>query len=241
MTGTTLSRDFTRRSEEAEWLDGADLDGEDLAAVLRDLAAFNRAMLGHYPILKWLGRAIRDPRPQAPLRLLDVGCGYGDLLRAVRRWADRRRLEIALLGLDSNAETVRIARAATDPRERIDFVVADALHYRPEAPIDLIVNSLLAHHLRDVEIVALLRWMEATAGRGWLVCDLQRHPLPYHVIGWAGRLARLHRTVIHDGQISVMRALSRSEWEAALATAGIPRGAATVRSFLFRWLVGRRR
>ncbi|HEV2300260.1 MAG TPA: methyltransferase domain-containing protein [Stellaceae bacterium] len=241
MTTTTFSRDFTRRSNEPEWLDGADLDGEELAAVLRDLASFNRTMLGHYPILNWLGRAIRDLRPERPLNLIDAGCGYGDLLRAIRRWADRRGLEVALLGLDSNKQTIRIARAATDPRERIDFAVADALHFRPAAPVDLIVNSLLAHHLRDTEIVDLLRWMEATARCGWLVCDLQRHPLPYHAIGVAGRLSRLHRTVIHDGQISVMRALSRAEWNAALAAAGIPRRAATVRSFLFRWLIGRQR
>lgn len=241
MSATTRGRDFGRRSEEAEWLDGGDLDAAELAAVLRDLASFNRAMLGHYPILRWIGRASRGPEPRRPLRLIDAGCGYGDLLRAIRRWADRRGLEIALLGIDSNEETIRLARAATDARERIDFTVADALTFRPASPVDLIVNSLLAHHLGNAAIADLLRWMEATARRGWLVCDLQRHPLPYHAIGLAGKLARLHRTVVHDGQISVMRALSRAEWEDRLEAAGIPPGAAAVRSFLFRWLVGRLR
>jgi SAM-dependent methyltransferase len=241
MTDTASRRDFTRRSREAEWLDGEGLDAAELALFLRDLAAFNRAMLGHYPILRWIGRVVRDIRPQRPLVLVDAGCGYGDLLRRVRRWADRRGIEITLLGLDSNEETIRIARDATDARERIDFAVTDAMQFRPATPIDLLVSSLLAHHLGDREIVELLRWMEATARRGWLVCDLMRHKLPYHAIGWAGKLCRLNRTVFDDGQISVLRALNRAEWSGLLGAAGIPPGGASVRSFLFRWVIARRR
>jgi SAM-dependent methyltransferase len=233
--------DFSRRSDATEWLDSADLDGRELALVLRDLACFNAAMLGHYPVLRWLRQVTRDLRPPRPLRLVDAGCGYGDLLRAIRRWADRQGLAIGLLGLDLNPETVRLARTATSAGAGIDFAVADALHYRPAQPVDLIVNSLLAHHLPDDEIVALLRWMETTAQRGWLVCDLQRHPLPYEVIGLAGKLSRLHPKVIEDGRISVTRALTRSEWRERLDAAGIPRSGVTVRWFLCRWLVGRLR
>jgi len=236
-----LRPDFARRSAAAEWLDRADLDGAELAAVLRDLAWFNAVMLGHTPILAWLCRAVRDRSAGGPLRLIDAGCGSGDLLRAIRRWAERRGLSFELLGLDANAETVRIARAATAPRERIDFAVADVLDVRPAAPVDLIVNSLLAHHLDDAAIARLLGWMEATARHGWLVSDLQRHPLPHRFIGLAGKLARLHPIVVHDGQISVTRALTRAEWLDRLDAAGIPRQAVTVRWFLYRWLIGRLR
>jgi SAM-dependent methyltransferase len=230
--------DFSRRSDEAEWLDRPDLDGAALAPVLRDLARFNRAMLGHWPILRWLGRATAASSPGESLRLIDAGCGYGDLLRAIRRWAERRRLPLALCGLDVNPETIRIARAATEAQDRIEFAVADVLRYRPAAPVDLILCSLLAHHLSDEAIVDLLRWMDGTARRGWLVCDLERHPVPYHVIGLAGRLTPLHPTVIHDGQISVARALTRQEWIGRLAAAGIPGGRVTMRRFWFRHLIG---
>lgn len=233
--------DFARRSEAAEWLDGADLDAAELAAVLRDLAWFNTAMLGHAPILSWLDRAARKQGSGEPFRLIDVGCGYGDLLRAVRRWAERRGVTIELLGLDLNAETLRIARAATASRERIEFVVADALNFRPAAPVDFVVNSLVAHHLGGAAIVRLLRWMEETARRGWMISDLHRHPLAYYFIGFAGKLARLHPTVVHDGQISVLRALTRAEWLDQLDAAGMPRDAVTIQWFLCRWLIERLR
>lgn len=232
-------RDFSQRSDTAEWLDEPNHDPGELAGVLHDLARFNGAMLGRLPVLFWLRRAL-DAIPQGrPPSLLDIGCGYGDLLRSIRSWARRRGIAITLYGVDSNPQTIHIARAATEERDRIAFEAADIFRFRPAVPFDLIVSSLLAHHLADRAIVDLLRWMERMARCGWLVCDLQRHPLPYHVIPFAGKLMNVHPMVVHDGRISVARALSRSEWQARLDEAGIPRHGVTIRWFLFRYLIGR--
>ena len=54
------------------------------------------------------------------------------------------------------------------------------------APIDFVVSSLFTHHLSDAMIVRFLRWMEATARRGWLIYDLQRQSCRIHFIGLAG-------------------------------------------------------
>jgi SAM-dependent methyltransferase len=233
--------DFRQRSDAQEWLDNPAIDPCELAAVLRDLARFNKVLLGHYPVLRWLERAILGSAPSRPLTILDAGCGSGDLLRSIGRWANRRGLAVSLIGIDLNPQTIDVARAAAEAGEQIAFVVGDALRFAPPAPVDLIVNSLLAHHLPDTGVDALLGWMEATAQRGWLIADLQRHPLPYHAIAAAGSLLRVHPVVVTDGQISVTRSLTRTEWERRLAAAGLPPGAATVHWFLFRWLVGRLR
>jgi hypothetical protein len=50
--------------------------------------------------------------------------------------------------------------------------------------------------------------MEETARKGWLIYDLQRHPVPYYFITLMGKLTRLHPMVIHDGRISVARSLT---------------------------------
>ena len=231
--------DLSRRSGEAEWLDGADLHPAELKPVLRDLARFNGAMLGHRPVLAWLKRAAKGSASTEPPTLLDVGCGYGDLLRAIRRWANRRSMALRLIGIDLSRETIRIAKDATDRADDIDYQAADMFDYRPSVPIDFIVSSLLAHHLSDEAIVKFLRWMEATARHGWFIYDLQRHPVPYYFIGLMGRLTRLHKMVIHDGRISVARSLTRREWEMRIAAAGIPRDAVDLRWFLFRFAIGR--
>src|SRR5258707_2502410 len=103
-------RDLSRRSAETEWLDGADASPEELALVLRDLAWFNGAMLGHWPVIDWLRRATKDAPKETTLTLADVGCAYGDLLRPIRRWPRKRGLTIRLIGLYLTSESIPIAQ-----------------------------------------------------------------------------------------------------------------------------------
>jgi SAM-dependent methyltransferase len=234
-------RDLSRRSTESEWLDGADASPEELALVLRDLARFNGAMLGHRPVIDWLRGATKDARKEKALTLVDVGCGYGDLLRAIRRWARKRDLTIRLIGLDLNRETIRIAQTVTDDADEIDYCVMDVFDFAPPVPIDFVVSSLVTHHMSDDLIVKFLRWMEKTAREGWLIYDLQRHSVPYYFIGLIGKLTRLHPMVIHDGRISVARSLTRTEWFARAGEAGLSRDAVRLRWFLFRFAIGRLR
>src|SRR5690348_7590051 len=104
--------DAARRSEQTEWLDRAELDGRELAPYLHDLAQLNAAMLGHWPLLRFLRRVVQaaDGRP---LIVLDVGCGYGDLLRAIRCWSRKHEVDLRLIGVDLNETTIGIARQAT--------------------------------------------------------------------------------------------------------------------------------
>jgi SAM-dependent methyltransferase len=238
---TARHPDLTNRHHQAEWLDGADINPTELEQVLRDLARFNGAFLGHYPILRSLRRAIKSTPKGTSLTIFDVGCGYGDLLRAIRRSLRRYTVELKLVGIDSNPETVRIARSATDPADQVEFRVMNIFELPRNASIDFIISSLVTHHLTDSEITEFLRLMEAGAKRGWLIYDLQRHWFLYHSIGYIGRLARLHPIVVGDGQISVTRSLTRLEWVERIAAAGISPKDAKIRWFFFRFLIERLR
>lgn len=231
--------DLSRRSTQSEWLDHADASPEELALVLRDLARFNGAMLGHRPVLAWLRGATRDIPKETPLTLVDVGCGYGDLLRAIRRWARRYGVRIRLIGIDLSRATIDIARAATDEADEIDYLVADVFAFDPPFPIDFVVSSLLTHHMTNDMIVRFLRWSEQIGRKGWIIYDLQRHPVPLHFIGLMGKVTRLHPMVIHDGRISVARSLTRAEWHARIREAGLVEGSVRVRWFMFRFAIGR--
>jgi SAM-dependent methyltransferase len=235
-----MSIDLKQRSQESEWLDREDLDPTELEHVLSDLARFNQTFFGHYPLLRWLDKAVSG-QPTAAPTLVDVGCGYGDVLRAIRRWSRRRGLDIALLGVDLNRETIRIARAATDSADQIDFQVGNAFDLASAAPVDFMISSLVTHHLTDREIVEFLRLMERAARGGWAICDLQRSRFLYHFIGISGRLGRLHPIVVQDGQISVARSLTRADWTQRIAEAGIPQTEVSIGWFLFRFLIGRLR
>ncbi len=232
--------DAARRSAQSEILDRPVHTGE-LAKILRDLARFNGAMMGHRPLIRWLNRATTNVPIDRALTFLDVGCGYGDLLRAVRRWAREKGRPMRLIGVDLSPQVIEVARRATDAADDIEYEVADVLAFKPVFPIDFVATSLVTHHLSDEMIVQFLRWMESAARRGWVIYDLQRSFVPFYFIALAGLFMRLHPVVVYDGRVSVARSLTRTEWEAAIARAGIPRDAVQIRWFMFRFAIGRLR
>lgn len=213
--------DFSRRTQPEDLPELMDQPSsrDELRACLRDLALINRLFLGYRPTLHWL-ESLRLERRGERIRILDVGCGFGDMLRQVARWARRRDLAVELTGLDINPDCIAIAseeRAA----DGIHWVVGSVSHYQPPAPPHLVISALFAHHLSDDELVRFLRWMEQNAVMGWFINDLSRAPVPYHLFGWFARTFRLHPFVQHDGPVSFARAFQPDDWRNLCARAGI--------------------
>jgi SAM-dependent methyltransferase len=232
--------DSAHRSAQTEILDSG-VENVELAKILRDLARFNGAMMGHWPVLCWLARATKDVPVEQPLTFVDFGCGYGDLLRAVRLWARKRGRVMKLIGVDLSPQVIDTARRATDAADDIEYRTADIFDFDLASPIDFVATSLVTHHLTDEMIVRFLRWAEVSARRGWVIYDLQRSRVPFYFIAIAGLALWLHPVVIYDGRVSVARSLTRAEWNALIAKAGIARDAVRLHWFLFRFVIGRLR
>ncbi len=160
------------------------------------------------------------------------------MLRRIARWARRRGLAADLVGVDLNRRSAIAARAATPIDWPIEYRTGD---YRDLAgPLDVIVSSLVAHHMTDDELDEFLRFMEARAARGWIVNDLHRLAFPYYGFPLLARLLGAHRIVREDGKVSIGRAFRAADWQTILARAGIE-GARIVRRFPFRLCVERLR
>src|SRR4051794_39529205 len=100
---------------------------------------------------------------EAPRRVVDVGCGSGELTAVLaQRWPDA-----AVEGFDSSPEMID----AADSAGRVSFRVDDAMTWAPPADTDVIVcNAVLqwvpAH--RDL----LHRWATALPPGGWLAVQV---------------------------------------------------------------------
>ena len=221
---------LARRSTQQERMDTDCVDFDDYSRCLHDLSRVNVVTLTHRPMLSWLAKRAGE----AGFSLLDIACGHGDGLRAIRR----RYPQARLTGIDLNPWATRAAMAATDPKARIDFINDDAFSHRPAEAFDYIISSQFTHHLTDDQVVDFLVWLQANAGKGWFISDIHRHWLPYYGFPVLARMAGWHRFVREDGQISVARAFVRDEWEELLRRAGVD---AEVRWwFLSRLCVGTR-
>lgn len=224
---------LSRRAIAEELMDADDLPEATYTAVMRDLARVNTVTRARAPTLAFLGRVAR--RCPGPLRILDVGFGDGDMLRAIHRWAKRVRVEVTLVGVDLNPRSLAAARASTPTDMRIEFRIGDYAALADEH-WDVIVSSLVAHHMTDEQLVAFLCFMNADARRGWFVNDLHRHGFAWLGYPLLARLAGWHPIVRHDGRLSIARSYRPDEWPPILNEAGVT-GARVFRAFPFRLCV----
>jgi SAM-dependent methyltransferase len=189
------------RTCETEILEQSDVPLELVARAYRDIARIHRC-LGDTRLIV---RAIRrDPLPVR--RVLDVGCATGLVLQEVQR-----KLGVEVIGAD-----LRPHPSIAAP---VSILQADAL--RDPLPFaDVAFCMHLGHHLREAELIRLIRNVGKYCRR-FIILDLIRHPLPL----------ALFRTFVapvvcpidaEDGQRSIRRAYTPDELRSltSLALAG---------------------
>ncbi len=231
--------DTQQRVYARELIDGDDFDQEEYQTMLRQLDLINQLSRGYSPTLKALAGIVAK-NPGRKLRILDIGFGHGDTLRAIRTWADRRDLDLELTGVDLNPRAAEIARKATPSEMRIEYKTSDVFDLATggdsDKRYDVMINALFMHHLDDDQIVRLLAWMTEQAGLAWFINDLHRHPIAYHFIKHATRLAGFNRLIRNDAPLSVARSFSSDDWRMYAQQARVPQHSLQVRwHFPFRY------
>jgi SAM-dependent methyltransferase len=196
----------------------------------------NRLTRAHRPTMLWLEEIFSPTllregkhRDSHAIKLVDVGCGYGDMLRRIEHWAAKRRVTMELVGVDVNANAVRAAREAKPASSRVRYVLGDACECVEAQDSDVITASGMTHHLREHEIVRLLEWMERTARVGWIITDLHRMAVPYRVFSVIARGPWWHRFIRADGMASIRRAFREDDWLRMCAAAKINPHAVNIR------------
>jgi 2-polyprenyl-3-methyl-5-hydroxy-6-metoxy-1,4-benzoquinol methylase len=225
---TTLNKqlgetmDFSRRAELSELMDQP-CSYEDFRACLNDLAQVNSMTLARLPTMQWLQRFSQLRHGKHALHIMDVGSGGGDMLRCIERWALLERIPVRLTGIDLNPYAVQAAQEFTAADSSIRWIAGDVYSFDyVSEPIDLVISSLVTHHLDDPEIVRFLGWMEQVSKYGWFVSDLFRSRTSYNAFKMLARVAGWHRFIQNDGPISVRRAFRLAEWKRYTEAACLP-------------------
>ncbi len=222
--------DFSQRAELVEMMDRP-CSYEELRACLHDIARVNRLTFAHRPTISWMEELVAANPQTKSLRVVDVGCGYGDTLRKIDAWAAKRGIAVELTGIDLNPDAIRAAKEATPPAQCIEWIVGDALSDATTGEIDVVVCSLLTHHLTDSQIVQFLQWMEGTARFGWFINDLHRQRVPYHLFRLLARFTNWHPFVKHDGPASIRRSFVVEDWQKLCAAAGLDEETVSIREY----------
>jgi SAM-dependent methyltransferase len=243
-----LAPDLSERVIQGELMDDPGLGRREHRQALEALAVVSRLSLSSARVWRevrrqWEGRTDPAPppagRPEAlgarrrweerkgsrsglpPLRVLDVACGGGDTVRALKRRADREGVPLEVHGCDVSPEALAHARErARREGTEVHFFQLDALRAPIPGGYDIVCSSLFLHHLTEEEVVEVLVRM-AEAGNALVLQDLLRSRAGYWLAWWTLRLVSRSRVAHVDGPRSVQASFRIPEVDALARKAGL--------------------
>lgn len=148
--------------------------------------------------------------PARATTLLDVGCGGGDVSRALARWAARDGMRLRVTGVDPDPRAGRFAARRTAPHVTFRRASSSELLAAGER-FDVVVSNHVLHHLSPAALDSVLADSAALARRLVVHNDVARsrwaheafRALSWPLAGW---------TFVHaDGLLSVRRSYRAAE------------------------------
>lgn len=224
--------DFKIRSSKKELLDQEAIPFNDIRKNMLELEFINSNLGGHTITINGIRQIMKGhllANANMPFSICEIGCGGGDNLAVICKWAKTNQIEITCTGIDINPECIQFAvkRNAAYP---IRFVCADYRNGLPaETRPSIIFSSLFCHHFQDAELVEMVKWMKQNAATGFMINDLHRHPVAYYSIKFLTRIFSRSYLVKNDAPLSVLRGFKKSEWLKIFESAGIDK-------FTIKWM-----
>ena len=205
-------RSFKYRSEETELMDDLDCDGEVVDQTLRELDVINRKLGGNFISIQGLKELVKLAGNQESITLIDLGCGGGDILIFMAKWARKNQVNLKLIGIDANPNIIGYAENHCKDFPEISFQSLDIFSKEFQSlKFDIVHSSLFTHHFSSEELIRLFTALSKQATIGMIINDLHRHWLAFYSIKLITSIFSISEMVRNDACISVARCFIRSE------------------------------
>lgn len=182
MTSVTTGHGRTTLSERAvdlrELMDDPDCDPDRLRRTLERFTLVNRLVAAWGTVYR---TRVRPALAQAsgPVRLLDIGCGGGDVLRGLVARARADGFDVTGVGIDPDARSLAVAHASR-PVAGVEYRLTDSTRLADSGErFDVVLSSHVVHHLTPAELRTVLDDSERLATRVALHSDIARSRLAY--------------------------------------------------------------
>ncbi|MGY4384397.1 2-polyprenyl-3-methyl-5-hydroxy-6-metoxy-1,4-benzoquinol methylase [Pedobacter sp. UYP24] len=200
------------RSDASEIMDDFSLEGEVLKDALNKIANINRFLGGNKVTIEGVELLIKGKSKAAEISILDIGCGNGDMLRALADYGLDKGFNFKLIGMDANQYTVNHATALSTNYPNVSFICADIFNeLKQERYFDVILCTLTLHHFKDDEIIQLIDGFRKQAIMGIVINDLHRSRLAYYLFIMVCGVFRLNSMSREDGLVSILRGFKMND------------------------------
>lgn len=221
---------FRKRAYEEELMDDLDSGGEVIDQTLRELETINKWLGGNGVTINGLKRLLKDHALSEKLVLADLGCGGGDILILVAKWARKNKISVELRGYDANPNIISYAKENCKAFPEISFYTEDIFSETFKAnPFDVVLCTLFTHHFTDEQLTGIFDQFKEQAKIGVIINDLHRHWLAYYSIKLLTQLFSKSPMVKYDAPLSVRRAFRRVDLEKIMK-------AAEIKTFSLKWM-----
>ncbi|MBC7438579.1 MAG: methyltransferase domain-containing protein, partial [Flavobacterium sp.] len=145
-------------------------------------------------------------------KIVDVGCGNGDMLRKLADYGKKNNLKLDLLGIDANQFTINHAEKLSENYLNIKYSCENIFDDKfKELKYDIVLCTLTLHHFKDNEIIDLLTIFYKNAIIGIVINDLQRSAIAYRLFQILCFVFQLNKMSKEDGLTSILRGFKKQE------------------------------
>ncbi|MBE8725968.1 methyltransferase domain-containing protein [Flavobacterium hungaricum] len=206
--------DTKYRTQETEIMDDFSLQGEELRNTLDQIAGINRMLGGNSIIIKGLRKLLKDADISKPIKIADIGCGSGDMLRMLAKYGRDKNITFRLTGIDANLYTINYAKTLSKDYPEIAYICTDIFNAEaPDFDYDIILCTLTLHHFSDQQIMNIMPALTRSAKIGVIINDLHRSKTAYRLFKIISFVFNLNQMSREDGLISILRGFKKSELE----------------------------
>ncbi|MEQ9423890.1 MAG: methyltransferase domain-containing protein [Cyclobacteriaceae bacterium] len=203
--------DLSKRSSQLEIMDDLECQGEVVGQTLREIDEINKRLGGNHLSVQGLESLLKNVNGEV-IKVADLGCGSGEMLKLFTNWADRNNKHLECVGIDANAYIIEYARQNLKGVQNTAFKTQNILSREfTRQKFDVIHCSLFLHHFTQEELVHLFTNFKKQARIGIVINDLHRHWLAYYSIKLVTSLLSKSKMVKFDAPLSVARGFKKND------------------------------
>ncbi len=206
--------DTSKRTDEPEIMDDFDLKGPELEKTLSDLDRINKWLGGNKVTIQGVKKLLKDPGKYKGqvVKIVDVGCGNGALLREIARWGRSKKFKLNLVGIDANKYAIRLAekQSAFYPEIKYKAYNIFGKDFRKQE-YDIILCTLTLHHFKDHEIKDIMNSFFNQARIGIVINDLHRSKKAYYLFKAFCKFFIRNEIARKDGLTSILRGFKKED------------------------------
>ncbi len=200
------------RTDAPEIMDDFALEGLQLTNALDKIVQINQFLGGNALTLNGVEKLISEVPNEQIIKIIDLGCGNGDMLRTLADYAQKSERNFHLIGVDANAFTVNYAKECSSSYPNIEYLSKDIFELNfQNINFDIALCTLTLHHFKENDIVWIIKQLERNAKLGIVVNDLHRSKVAYRSFQLIAMAFNLNEMSKKDGLTSILRGFKKEE------------------------------